>query len=917
MTSLQNGNYNSRSMNGLTTIYANDITTDVINAVDANVSNDLTVGDQAIINGLTKLYSDLLIYDKSSPTKFPYRFTTTGTSLFFSYDGTTPRALFDISLNTVSGFPELNMRRIMNLYNNFQLNNNLEFRLGTFGGSTYAFMKYTESTRNLSLVAGQGGGTVDSQFNLTTNTAAGSPFVLSFTPTQLTVPNNIDVVGTGLCRGVFFKGITGVGGALLNSGLISEVNNTILTYGINVSQLTTPRDNTVPGGFFRLDTRLSGSNTFFQIRQIRAGETTENIVFSTHNSTFLTTAHFGLRSNLQIEARQKINFYDITTPFTNKSDIYRNGASLIFESVNPNNQMVFNTADGAGVSAQSFLNSIATTTITSTNINLNGAVATTTNDITQTTGIISQSGAGTNLMKAITLNINTDLSLSGSGKINQIGTGVNAMGAITMNSDTDITQQGIGKIVQSSTAGINSMGAITLNANANLTMSGTGIVSQGGSGVNLMKNITLNVDNNFLQSGTGIITQSGTITTANTLKETVITGTSPITIYPRQPLLADPTTQNALVFSDNPAGTGRSGFFLQNASGSDLIQFGSNSYIFGNRNTAKPASYIRLDGRGGSNPLISFRIEDAGTTGISRIAYAIYDNTVAQHNFDNRFNRKVSLFDTITPFTASTDITKVGADLAIAGQNASSTLTISNRNASNVASNTFVSSTATTSITSTNINLNGTTTISNNTNFVLQDGSIQNTAYQEAELSDTYFHSKVSGRNILCSSFNMADNPNTGTFTGLGTTTYFFYPMKVVKNVSYTGVGILAGTTGTNNWEIALYQGFVNNPALLKTTGTVSSTGGVMNYYAFTGGAYVPTATDIVYVGLRNLTAGHSAYFLPANTYMSYASAPAMTNGTLNKRGQSTPGTVAFPANLGAGAVMTINTVLPYLVFYN
>ena len=855
MTSLQNGNNNSRSMNGLTTIYANDITSDTIDTIDANVSNNLAVGNQLTVNGLSKLYSDLLIYDKSSPTKFPYRFTTTGSSLFFSYDSTTPRALFDVSLNTISGFPELNMRRIMNLYNNFQLQNNLEFRLGTIGGSTYATMKYQESTRNLSLVAGIGAGAVDSQFNITTNTIAGSPFVLQFTPTQLTVPNNIDIVGTGLCRGVFFKGITGIGGALLNSGLISEVNNTILTYGINCTQLTTPRDNTVPGGFFRLDTRLSGSNTFFQIRQLRAGETTENIVFSTHNSTFLATAHFGLRSNLQIEARQKINFYDITTPFTNQSDIYRNGASLIFESSNPNNQMVFNTADGTGVLAQSFLNSRATTDITSTNINLNGAVATTTNNITQTTGIISQSGVGTNLMK----------------------------------------------------------------------------------------NITLNVDNNFLQSGTGIITQSGTITTANTLKETTITGTSPIQIIPRQPTGADATTRNALVFSDDVAGTGRSGFFLQNAGGTDLIQFGSNSFIFGNRNTTKPASYIRLDGRGTiNNPLISFRIEDAGTTASSRIAYAIYDTSVARHFFDNRFDKKISLFDTITPFTASTDITKVGADLTIAGQNASSTLTISNRNASNIASNTFVSSTATTSITSTNINLNGTvaTTTNNITQtsgritqtgltantlggitmnsgslLTFQDNTTQRSKYDENILNECNIHTLVSGgtRTILQATFNLA-NATNASLVSAGTGNHFYAAIQFIVGQTYTGIGMYIGTAGT--YDVGLYGGGLS-PALLATATGFTSTANQMNYINFTA-PYSATSTTIGYIAYRTTTAAQTLLYLPANTFLNFGF-NTMTNGTLNKRAQSATiagGFGAVGTVIPAGTGMTNQTLMQYAVLY-
>lgn len=56
MTSLQNGNYNSRSMNGLTEIYANDINCDTINTIDANVSRDLKVaGDTELQGKLTVL----------------------------------------------------------------------------------------------------------------------------------------------------------------------------------------------------------------------------------------------------------------------------------------------------------------------------------------------------------------------------------------------------------------------------------------------------------------------------------------------------------------------------------------------------------------------------------------------------------------------------------------------------------------------------------------------------------------------------------------------------------------------------------------------------------------------------------------------------------------------------------------------
>lgn len=48
-------------------------------------------------------------------------------------------------------------------------------------------------------------------------------------------------------------------------------------------------------------------------------------------------------------------------------------------------------------------------------------------DIIQSTGIITQSGSGTNAMKAITLNTNNNLTTSGTGIISQSGTGMNTL----------------------------------------------------------------------------------------------------------------------------------------------------------------------------------------------------------------------------------------------------------------------------------------------------------------------------------------------------------------------------------------------------------------------------------------------------------------------------------------------------------
>jgi hypothetical protein len=95
-------------------------------------------------------------------------------------------------------------------------------------------------------------------------------------------------------------------------------------------------------------------------------------------------------------------------------------------------------------------------------------------------------------------NVDVNLSVTGifsqpanGGIISQLGTGTNSMKAITMNSNTDLTQSGTGKINQSSSTGVNTMGAITMNSNTNLTQSGTGIISQTGSGTNQFKSTNI------------------------------------------------------------------------------------------------------------------------------------------------------------------------------------------------------------------------------------------------------------------------------------------------------------------------------------------------------------------------------------------------------------------------------------------
>jgi hypothetical protein len=142
----------------------------------------------------------------------------------------------------------------------------------------------------------------------------------------------------------------------------------------------------------------------------------------------------------------------------------------------------------------------------------------------------------------ISMAINRNLTQSGTGIVNQTGTGTNAMKAITLNTGNNLSQSGTGIISQSG-SGVNDMKAITLQGGDNFTQSGSGIISQSGSGVNAMKSITLNTNDTFTQSGSGIISQSGTGT--NALKATSITGVLGITGYANVRTTLDSLTASA------------------------------------------------------------------------------------------------------------------------------------------------------------------------------------------------------------------------------------------------------------------------------------------------------------------------------------------------------------------------------------
>lgn len=86
--------------------------------------------------------------------------------------------------------------------------------------------------------------------------------------------------------------------------------------------------------------------------------------------------------------------------------------------------------------------------------------------------------------------------------------------AIIMTANNNLSQSGSGLISQTGT-GTNLMKAITINADQNLTLSGTGIISQTGTGVNLMRPITFSPNG----TGTKLTYYTGFLTDMNSATE--------------------------------------------------------------------------------------------------------------------------------------------------------------------------------------------------------------------------------------------------------------------------------------------------------------------------------------------------------------------------------------------------------------
>ncbi len=130
----------------------------------------------------------------------------------------------------------------------------------------------------------------------------------------ITAQGNISI-GNVTASGSSDAGITFNGGQLITSGIFTEVNGNVLSYGINMSQVTTP-DTTIAGGIFRLDVR-SVERKFSVLRR-PAGSAAEFTAFEISLDNGLTT----IASNVLV-GNTSTSFSNVriihTTPSTNSA----------------------------------------------------------------------------------------------------------------------------------------------------------------------------------------------------------------------------------------------------------------------------------------------------------------------------------------------------------------------------------------------------------------------------------------------------------------------------------------------------------------------------------------------------------------------------------------------------------------------
>ena len=266
----------------------NDVTT------TTNISSNLSVagttqftgglaGPLDISGNVSIKNGNLVIYDKSSPTPFPYTFKTVGKHLEFHYTNGIDYTIFDCSFNAL-GDSLLYFKRpvytslSLNCLSNINIDNTKKIVLGTLAGGTGGEIFYNETTKYLTIASG----TSNTNIYLRTNNAGGLGTYIDITPTTVTIPQSTNISGT-LTIPSYANVSTELDG--INTSItgintsISNINTTLTDISYTTNYTTISNDVAITG---------AGSPIYFYPRTNPTGNAnTKNAIIMVNNGNIV------------------------------------------------------------------------------------------------------------------------------------------------------------------------------------------------------------------------------------------------------------------------------------------------------------------------------------------------------------------------------------------------------------------------------------------------------------------------------------------------------------------------------------------------------------------------------------------------------------------------------------------------------
>lgn len=193
------------------------------------------------------------------------------------------------------------------------------------------------------------------------------------------------------------------------------------------------------------------------------------------------------------------------------------------------------------------------------------------------------------------------------------------------------------------------------------------------------------------------------------------------------------------------------------------------------------------------------------------------------------------------------------------------------------------------------------------------DGTTQKSKYIDDAFNETDIHGFVNSKTIRFATFNLGTATNA-SLVALGSGYHFITAVRLVKGITYTGIGIYTGTAGS--FQVAMY-GAGLTPPRMAFSNSFTTTANTMNYIPFAI-PYPNGTTQIVYASIRTTSATQTVLFLPTNNFHNYGN-NTVTNSTFNKRSQYYASTADY-STLGViptGLAQINQLQYVYLVLYS